>query len=277
MSEIMTKAFQTNAGKLVYYKFAGGKKDVTILYIHGLAPITSWFKEGFTHQYKEYSLSENSWLIPNLIGFGESEKPNKLDVYTMENQGQYLYELLLLEKVRNVIIMAHSMGGPVAISLIDKIKNQINTGIKIMGLFYLEGNLDKNDAFFSSTIAKYSFEQFKKQFDSWVDNLIKQWNLNNGIYKGYRTSGPYSIWGSAYDLVRLSENNQLLPQLQQLIDFPVYFIFGEKNKGRFTSETLVKSAKLPVIYIPNAGHDMVFENPQEFWKIIKDLLKTCMK
>lgn len=274
-SEILTKKFHTIAGKLVYYKFTGGEKDVIILYIHGLAPLTSRFKEGFTRQYKEYSLSEYSWIIPNLIGFGESEKPDKLDLYTMENQGQYLYELLLLEKIRNVIIMAHSMGGPIAISLIDKIKSQKNEGIKIKGLFYLEGNLDKNDAFFSSTIAKYPFEQFKKQFGSWVDNLIKQWNSE--YFEGYRTNGPYSTWGSAYDLVRLSENNQLLPRLQQLIDFPVYFVFGEKNKGRFTSEALVKSAKLPVIYIPNTGHTMFSENPQEFWKVIKDLLKTCLK
>ena len=91
----------------------------------------------------------------------------------MENQGQYLYNLLLSENVRSVIIIAISMGGPVAISLIDKIKNQLDEKIEVKGLIYLEGNLDKNDTFFSSRIAKYPFEQFKEQFDSWIDNLIK--------------------------------------------------------------------------------------------------------
>jgi len=256
-------------------KFSGNKNEMNILYIHGLAPITASFNEDFLHQIKEFSLSEYSWLIPHLIGFGESEKPDNLDLYTMENQAQYLYELLLLEKVSNIIIMAHSMGGPVAISLIYKIKSQSDQDMQINGLLYLEGNLDKNDTFFSSTIAKFPFEEFKTQFDLWVDNIIKR--SKSEIFEGFRRSGPYSIWGSAFDVVKLSEGNQLLPRLQKLLDFPIFFIFGEKNKGRFSSETLVKDANLPLVYIPNTGHQMFFDNPQEFWMVFKDLIKNCMK
>lgn len=270
MAETMKRTLQTNAGKLIYYKFLGGKNNVIILYIHGLGPINSLFMEEFTRQHNEYSLSDFSWIIPHLIGFGESEKPDKLEVYSMENQGRYLFELLLFEKVRKVIIIAHSMGGPVAISLIDKIQNQSHREIQVKGLFYLEGNLDKNDTFLSSTISQYPFEEFKTKFNDWVEDMINQINLD------YSINGPYSIWGSAYDVVKLSEANELLPRLQKLIEFPVYFIFGEKNKGRFTSEELVKSQNLPVIYIPNTGHNMFFENPKDFLKVIKDLLKSCL-
>ncbi|MBY8992479.1 MAG: alpha/beta hydrolase [Candidatus Lokiarchaeota archaeon] len=276
MAEIITKTFQSKGGKLVYHKLVGKNKDLTIIYIHGLAPISSLYIEMFADQYHEFSLSEYSFLIPNLIGFGESEKPDNLEVYTMENQGHYLHDLLLSENVHNVIIIAISMGGPVAISLIDKIKNQKDEDIKVKGLFYLEGNLDKNDTFFSSRITKYPFEQFKEHFDLWIDDLIKRSNKENVEFlEGYRALGPYSVWGSAYDIVILSESNKLLPHLMQLSDFPMYFVFGEKNKGRFTSESLVKKANLPIIYIPNAGHAMRHDNPEDFWKVIKKLLKTC--
>lgn len=277
MSEIITKTFQSDGGKLVYHKLDGRNKDVVIIYIHGLAPISSLFVKVFADQFYEYSLSDYSFIIPNLIGFGESEKPNNLDIYTVENQGHYLYDLLLSEKVRNVIIIGISMGGPVAISLIDKIKNQKTDKIKVKGLFYLEGNLDINDAFFTSTIAKYPFEQFKDQYDSWVDNLIKLSKPEDVEYlEGFRAMGPYPIWGISYDLVKLSESNQLLPHLQQLSNFPVYFVFGEKNKGRFTSESLVKKENLSVIYIPNAGHSMRYDNPEGFWKVVVPLLKSCL-
>ncbi|MFX1281628.1 MAG: alpha/beta fold hydrolase, partial [Promethearchaeota archaeon] len=227
-------------------------------------------------QYHKFSLYEYSFIIPNLIGFGDSEKPEELNVYTMENQGQYLYDLLLSENVHNLIIIAMSMGGPVAISLIDKIKNRANDKIIIKGLFYLEGNLDKNDTFFSSKIAQYPFEQFNEEFDTWIDNFIERSNPENSdFWEGFRIMGPYAIWGSAYDVVIQSERNLLLPQLQQLSDFPMYFVFGERNIGRFTSESLVKKANLPVIYIPNAGHTMRNDNPEGFWKIIKNLLKSC--
>ncbi|MFW9782949.1 MAG: alpha/beta fold hydrolase [Candidatus Heimdallarchaeota archaeon] len=270
MVEATSKIFITDAGKLVYYLINGNQKDNFILYIHGLAPISPKFKLIFSNQYIEYNLSDYGWIIPNLIGYGESEKPDRLDVYTMENQGRYLYELLLFEKIREVIIMGHSMGGPVAISLIDKIQNLSKGKIKVKGLFYLEGNLDRNDTFLSSIIAQYPFEDFKQKFKERVEDLITKFKLD------YSTNGPYSIWGSAYDLVQLPEE-KLLPRLQRLIDFPVYFIFGEKNKGRFTSEELVKSENLPVIYIPNTGHDMFFENPKEFWRVIKELLNSCCK
>ena len=276
MTEIITKTFQSKGGKLVYHKLVGQNKDLTIIYIHGLAPISPLFIEMFADQYHKFSLSEYSFLIPNLIGFGKSEKPYNLDIYTMENQGHYLYDLLLSENIHSVIIIAMSLGGPVAISLIDKIKKDPDEKVEVKGLFYLEGNLDKNDTFFSSKIAKYPFEQFRVQFDSWIDDLIKRSKPENVEFlEGYRAMSPYPIWGSAYDIVKLSESDKLLPRLQQLGNFPMYFVFGEKNKGRFTSESLVKNANLPVIYIPDAGHALREDNPKGFWKIMKELLKNC--
>ena len=277
MSEIIIKTFQSKAGKLVYQKLIGCNQDAVIIYIHGLFPISFHSGKEFASQYQKYTLSEYSLLIPHLIGFGDSEKPDNLDVYTMENQSQYLHDLLLSENVHNVIIMASSMGGPVAISLIDKIKNSIDEKIIVKGLFYLEGNLDKNDTFFSSRIAKNPFEQYKEQFDIGIDDLIRRSQPENAeILEGFRTIGPFALWGTANDLVKLSESNQLLPHLQQLIDFPAYFFFGEKNKGRFTSETLVKEASLPIIYITNAGHSMRYDNPEGFWKVVNKLLKSCL-
>jgi len=277
MTEIKHKTFQSKGGKLVYHILIGLNKEVVILYIHGLAPISSLFIKRFIDQYHDFSLSEYSFIIPNLIGFGDSEKPDNLDIYIMENQGQYLYDLLLSEDIHKVIIIAMSMGGPVAISLIDKIRNEKNEKIEVKGLIYLEGNLDKNDTFFSSRIAKYPFKQFKEQFDSWINDFISRSKPENaGFWEGFRSMGPYPIWGSAYDIVILSESNQLLPRLQELSDFPMYFVFGERNKGRFTSESLVKEANLPVIYIPNAGHAMRDDNSEDFWEIIKNVLKNCV-
>ncbi|MFX1323669.1 MAG: alpha/beta fold hydrolase, partial [Promethearchaeota archaeon] len=178
---MVKRIFRSNAGNLVYYRFNGGNENVIILYIHGLIPVKPLFVQVFTRQHTEYSLSEYSWIIPYLIGFGESEKPDELEVYTMENQGQYLYELLLFEKVRDVVIMAHSMGGPIAKTLIDRIQNQPNGEIQVRGLFYLEGNLDKNDTFLSSTIAQYPFEEFKKKYHEWVEDMINQINLDYSL------------------------------------------------------------------------------------------------
>ena len=88
--DIITKKIHTKAGKLVYYKSTGINKDIVILFIHGLFGNKNWFKS----YYKEYDLDKYSWIVPDLIGYGESEKPDNLDFYTMENQGRYLYDHL---------------------------------------------------------------------------------------------------------------------------------------------------------------------------------------
>ncbi|MCP4763286.1 MAG: alpha/beta hydrolase [archaeon] len=278
-SEVKLIKIDTNSGDLFYYISLGKNQSYKILFIHGLGMDKEWFPE----QLSDYSLDEFSWIVPDLIGYGESSKPNDLNAYTMENQAQYLLDILKKENSEDVIIIAHSMGGPIAISLIEKIFNQNKIldqkrlQIKISGLFYLEGNLDKNDAFFSSMIARIKFEKFQRDFNLWLSNLIKNNDEDSREYfENLRKLGPYSLWGSCNDLVQLSVSNELLPRLQQLQkyhDLPEYFVFGENNKEHYSSEILVRNANLPVIFIPKAGHGLFLDNPSDFWRIILNTIR----
>lgn len=268
MINIKTRKFQTLIGDLTYYRTKNVKYEFDILFIHGLGGNKEWFPR----HYDLYSISNFSWIVPDLIGHGNSGKPNLEQAYFMDQQAQGLHQVLLKERVKSLVIIAHSMGGPIAISLIEQLvqeKDQIN----VIGLFYLEGNLDKNDAFFSSQIAKYSCEEYENEFDSWIETLSKKTkgNLVEFITQ-LQKIGPFPLWATSVDLVLVSLSNQLLPRLQSALkslNCPVYFIYGEKNKGFFSSETLIKQAQLPLIFIPEAGHVMFDDNPIAFWKIIK--------
>ena len=274
MSEILGKKIETTFGELKYYRTKKGKHDFDILFIHGLGGNKKWFPSHF----KEYKLDEYSWIVPDLIGFGDSSKPDLQEAYTMSKQASNLRQLVIEEDVQSLVILAHSMGGPIAISLIEQLAQLIDPEIKVLGLFYLEGNLDKNDAFFSSQIAKHSFEEYEKNFESWLDDLIEKVEENDKeFFIDLREVGPSPLWASSVDLVSISESNQLLPRLQSAIrahDSPINFIFGERNKGLFTSETLIKRSQLPLIFIPEAGHAMFIDNPNSFWKNIKQLINS---
>ncbi|MHA1728959.1 MAG: alpha/beta fold hydrolase [Promethearchaeota archaeon] len=263
MSNITEKRIPVEFGYLNYCISINENQDFTILYIHGLGDNGDWFQ----NQYKDYGLGEFSWIIPDLIGFGKSSKPEVLNAYTMEQQAQYLLLLLKKENVKSLVIIAHSMGGAVAISLIEMIKmiemlsqqkaieaTEMSVKINLFGLFFLEGNLDENDTFFSSKIAQQPFEEYK----------IRHKNEINA----------FSIWASSIDLVRVSNTNILLSRLQVHLDFPAFFLFGEKNKGHFSSEDLIRREKLKILFIPDTGHFMHLENPHAFWKIIKKLLHS---
>ncbi len=272
MSEISTKKFTYNFGTISYYRTVKVKLDYDILFIHGLGGNKKWFLS----QFERYNLDYFSWIIPDLCGYGESSKPFEIEIYSMDNQASTLLNLLVSENVESLVILAHSMGGPIAISLIEQLK-QTDCNINVLRLFYMEGNLDVNDAFFSSKIAKYSLKEFKENFKTWLGNLNE--NADDKLrefFKELDKIGPIPLWASSIDLVSISESNQLLPRLQAATQAHnnclVHFIFGEGNKGLFTSEKLVEKSQLPLIYIPKAGHTMHQDNPNAFWTRIKQLL-----
>ena len=142
MATINTKFFSTQYGDLEYYQVSNTNQDYGIIFIHGLGGDKEWFKK----QYLEYNLNDYSWIVPDLLGYGNSDKPKLEFVYSMKNQAIVLHNLLIEEEITRVVIIAHSMGGPIAISLIEEImnsRNQNSINIEVLSLFYLEGNLDR--------------------------------------------------------------------------------------------------------------------------------------
>ncbi|MFX0182591.1 MAG: alpha/beta fold hydrolase [Candidatus Hodarchaeota archaeon] len=271
MTKILTKNITTDFGDLTYYRTRNENQDFEVLFIHGLGENKDWFP----HQYESYSLKKFSWIVPDLIGYGESAKPKSKKAYQMDEQARNLVQLLVQEKIKkqSLVIIAHSLGGPIAISLIEQLSLLNDPEIKPLGLIYLEGNLDKNDAFFSSQIAKYSFDDYEQEFEGMLKDILeKPEDYPEGYYEKARNTGSFPLWATSVDVVLVSESNELLPRLQKHLDFPAYFVFGEKNKNRFPSETLIKNNELPLIYIPNCGHFMHLENPETFWKIITKLI-----
>lgn len=89
-----------------YYKHVSNKTTKTVLYIHGLGLNKEFFK---THL-DFYDLSDYSWIVPDLLGHGMSEKRQSLFSYTTKSQAEQLLQLLFHEKITDLIVISHSMG-----------------------------------------------------------------------------------------------------------------------------------------------------------------------
>ena len=271
MTELQTKTIETEFGTIVYYSYKNPDQPLVNLYIHGLGDSRKWFPKHFT----AYSLDRFSWIVPDLLGHGESTKSSKIEAYTMEQQAKYLTAILEREHVRNLSILSHSMGGAIAIALIDLLHKQYEGNIKTKVLFYLEGNLDAGDAFFSSLFANMTFPEFKQTFDGTCNKILGDSKEESMIdyVDAFREAGPFTIWASSRDLSPISVEGTLLNRLLSHCDFDCYFIFGEKNKGHLSSEKLVRDAQLPLLFIPDAGHGLHTENPSFFWTTFSELIK----
>ena len=271
MKRLVTKCLETEFGTIVYYTYMNPTQPIVNLYIHGLGDNHKWFLKHFA----THSLDRFSWIIPDLLGHGDSSKSNKAEAYTMNQQARYLVAILERENVKQLSILAHSMGGAIAVSLLELLYHQSVTIAKPRLLFYLEGNLDAGDAFSSSLFAKMTFAELKQDFDSICSKIQGDSEEEHMIdfISAFREAGPFTIWASSKDLAPISVKGNLLNRLLAHCDFTCYFIFGEKNRGVYSSEKLVRDAQLPLLFIPNAGHGLHTENPSYFWAIIGELVQ----
>ena len=271
MTELQTKTLETEFGTIVYNMYLAQGQPLVNLYIHGLGDNRKWFLKHFT----AYSLDRFSWIVPDLMGHGDSSKSNEVTAYTMEQQAKYLVAILEKEHIKQLSILAHSMGGAIAVSLIEMLRDQIESNLRIRVLFYLEGNLDAGDAFFSSQFSNTTFPEFEQAFDETCDKIqgdSKEQHMIEYV-AAFREAGPFTVWASSKDLAPISVQGNLLNRLLKHRAFDCYFIYGEKNKGHLSSERLVSDAKLPLLFIPNAGHGLHTENPPYFWKVVGDLIQ----
>lgn len=272
MAELVTKHLETRFGVLEYYSYMNPGSKLVNLYIQGLGDNRKWFLKHFD----AYSLDRFSWIVPDLLGHGNSSKSDKEEAYTMSQQASFLFDILKREQIENVSILAHSMGGAIAVALIELL-SQRNTSItKPKLLLYLEGNLDAGDAFFSSMFAEMSFQEFGEEFDSICSRILGDSKEEYMIdyVSAFREAGPFTIWASSKDLAPISVRGDLLNRLLMHLDFDCYFIFGEKDRGVYSSEKLVRDAQLPLLFIPDAGHGLHTENPTYFWDVIGNLIQN---
>lgn len=271
MKKLVTKSLETEFGTIVYYSHMNPTQNLVNLYIHGLGDNRRWFLKHFT----TYSLDRFSWIVPDLLGHGDSSKSEKAEAYTMNQQAKYLIAILEKENIKQLSILAHSMGGAIAVSLIELLYHQTVHIAKPRLVFYLEGNLDAGDAYSSSMFAKMTSAELKQEFDSIcrrIEGNSKEEYMIDFI-SAFQKAGPFTIWASSIDLAPISVKGNLLDRLLAHCDFACYFIFGEKNRGVYSSEKLVRDAQLPILFIPNAGHGLHTENPSYFWKTVGKLIQ----
>ncbi len=256
------RAAATPFGRVSFLRAGGPAGARAGLLAHGLGSDGSWFPA----QHREHDLGFLPWLVPDLLGHGRSDRPDGDDAYRMAGQARALAELLAAEGVGEVVLVGHSMGGLVALRLAELLAREGRA--RVVGLVLAEGNLDPGDAFMSRGIAAQDRATFVAA--GWP-LLLAELAAVPGL-AAYRRSleraGAHVVWASAVDLVRESRPEVTVP-LARGVAAPRLFLFGERNRGRYTSEALARELG-EVAYVPGSGHAPHEDNPPAFWRLVRD-------
>ncbi|MFF2045225.1 alpha/beta fold hydrolase [Kitasatospora sp. NPDC058170] len=227
------------------------------LYLHGLgASSPVYFAAAAVHPL----LAGHRSLLLDLLGFGISDRPADFS-YTLEAHADAVATALDAAGVTDVEVVAHSMGGAVAIVLAHRHPHLVSR------LVLVDSNLDPitpTRSPGSSGIATFTEEEFlgggMQEVGQWVGPF---W------WSTMRLAGPEALYRTAVHGTRGT-----VPTLREMLiglDLPRAFLYPEVD-GEFPGGDRLREAGVVVTAIPDAGHNVMFDNPDAFAKASAEAL-----
>ena len=246
-----------------YYKVEG--KGKVIMLVHGYIEEGTMWDGMLSGLKKNYKV-----IVPDLSGFGKSLLPDA--ELTMEFYAGYLYHILQVEKVTDLILLGHSMGGYTTLNFAEKYGHML-AGFGLINSHCFEDTPQKKEnrlkgidfiqrngtQFFIRELYNNIFhESFKKRNRNLIDGLIEQ----------AQKYTPEGVMRANAAMMNRQDKSAVLKKAQ----VPVLFINGEQDESAPVALTLMQAS-----YPPNADfnlfadckHMCVFERKAETLKIIR--------
>lgn len=239
-----------------------------ILLIHGFASSTYTFRRIIPLLQKKFSI-----IAVDLPGFGKSEKSTSF-VYSFENYAKLMIECIHKFGFANTHIVAHSMGGQIALNMARIAPEKINKLILLSSSGYLKRS---KKLFIISSYLPF----FEKVIHYYIGRKDVKYHLGNVFFNQslindelVREFGrPLAEKGFYKALIRLIRHREgdLLPNQLQDIQVPTLLIWGEEDRvvpvevGKQLVQDL-PDAKL--ITYEKTGHLITEERPELVFKNI---------
>lgn len=278
--EFKTKTQTIDSVHIAYIKEGTG--DKTLLFIHGLSSnLDAWYKN-IKELKKHYTC-----VAVDLPGYGKSSKPNVS--YTPTYFAEIIKKFITVQKLKNIIVVGHSMGGQASIKL-AVLHPTLLKKVILIAPAGLEKFSETHAVFmkntFTTTLVKnttdaqieknYALNFYKKP--KGVEKMIHQRKLikKASNFNAHCNAIVKSIAGMLDDpvsedlkhiehktLVIFGENDMLIPNKYFHPNLTV------KKVGNIATENIKNSN---VIYVKESGHFLQFEKPAQVNTIIKKFI-----
>jgi pimeloyl-ACP methyl ester carboxylesterase len=231
-----------------------------VVWIHGLGCAAS---SDFAPVVADPALTGHRSLLIDLFGHGYSDGPEEFG-YTLEDHAHSVSQLLDHLALKGCAVFGHSMGGAVVITLAALRSDLVSR------LIIAEGNLDPGGGFVSKGIA----EQTEREFETTGHRaLVERISADFGSARvaTFRACSPLGLYRSAVGLVEGTQPTMR----ERLYAFPIprAYLFGERGLPDPDTEELAGQG-VQVLVVPNAGHDMPYDNPSGLAETVAEALEV---
>ncbi|MEV4115565.1 alpha/beta hydrolase [Nonomuraea sp. NPDC049695] len=231
--------------------------DPARVYVHGLGATSApYYAEVAVHPL----LPRKRSLLIDLLGFGISDRPSDF-TYTLEAHSDTLAEALRKAGVAGSSMIAHSMGGAVAIVLASRHPELV------ANLVLVDANLDPYPPSpvqpGSSGVASYTEEEFVSHgWEEVRDRVGPHW------WSTMRLADLRGLHRTAVSLA--AGTTPTMRELLKTLPIPRAFLYPEGEPPEDADD--LRASGVQVVAIPESGHNIMLDNPEAFARTLAALL-----
>jgi pimeloyl-ACP methyl ester carboxylesterase len=221
------------------------------VYLHGLGAMSAPY---FLPTATRPELAGHRSLFVDLLGFGLSDRPAAFD-YTLDGHAERLAAALDAAGVRAAHVIAHSMGGAVAIVLAHQRPDLVAQ------LVLIEANLDPSPppTAGSSGIARYTEAEFLAGGHAeTLDRVGPAWGAT------MRLADPVGLHRTAVGL--MAGTQPTMRHLLARLPMPRTYVQGGRT-GPLAGADALTAAGVRVVTVPDAGHNVMLDAPEQFARV----------
>ena len=266
---ILAPAYDPQAMTLNYERIGHGPTKVVLL--HGLTGSLQYWKKGLEYAPDDYSL-----LLIDLLGFGESPKPNAR--YDFEEHLGAIEKVLKLENFNsgNVVVVGHSLGAILALGLVGEHPGWFE-GLVVIGLPNFVDKEEIKDTFARISLWDELSIDSTYQFVCYFHPLyMTEWFRPDNVPKDIFDEAKKHTWVSYYrSLDEIVVNSDLRALASKVKDKRILLIHGDKDAAAPIDNVAVL---LPIFSraiferLEEADHQVYLSDPATIWALIEDFL-----
>jgi len=223
-------------------------------------------------------------IIPDLVGFGYSDKPKKNDIITYSNQTKWLNNFINNLKLTDINLFAHDWGGMISLRIVAERQNLFRK-VAVSYSFLFEGTENIPESFMNFVNYAKSDPTFSAgNIMDWATNIKLSDSIKEKYNQPFVTKSDYNVVRKFPSLIptNVQDNeaiiNQRLNKKLKSFDKPFVTIWGNHNdlmwkgKDSILRKNII-GAKNQTHYILESNHFIQEDKPNELTQILIDLFK----
>jgi pimeloyl-ACP methyl ester carboxylesterase len=228
-------------------RFRDAGQDL-VIFVHGLG----CSKDSWRNAWARRELRDKSLLAYDLVGFGHSPRPADFD-YALENQAELLSAIIDAYAVRRIHLVAHSMGGTIALLLPPR------TLARLESLTLVEPRLMKSSCGIAAEARLGDYDRFRSEV---LPRFRQRISRDPRVVFDLGRADSNAFYKSACSLIHWTHDHEMTTRFAHAPCRKV-LVYGGLNRHL---EELGFVDDLSKFEVPDAGHFVMHDEPDMFFQ-----------